>query len=196
MSSTWTTTYNTQFVVCCNTYTNIQHTQYTKTSTVDFRNFIVLFWAETLAHWNPTSCQQKHPQLICSDLRLSNWRFEDWNYGNRPYYCCSWRPSNNNLWLICLTLSLDSRCEAPIYIYVCIHVHISLSLYIYIYVLIMYVCMYVCIYIYIYIFMYTCIYIYIYIYMYIYIYIYMYMCICIYACYTYTMPMCLRLFNM
>ena len=28
---------------------------------------------------------KKHPQLICSDLRLSNWKFEDWNYGNRPY---------------------------------------------------------------------------------------------------------------
>ena len=54
-------------------------------STVDFRNLIVLFWAETLAHWNPTSCQKQHPQLICSDLRLSNWKFEDWNYGNRPY---------------------------------------------------------------------------------------------------------------
>ena len=27
---------------------------------------------------------KKHPQLICSDLRLSNWKFEDWNYGNRP----------------------------------------------------------------------------------------------------------------
>ena len=26
-------------------------------STVDFRNFIVFFGAETLAHWNPTSCQ-------------------------------------------------------------------------------------------------------------------------------------------
>ena len=26
----------------------------------------------------------KHPQLICSDLRLSIWKFEDWNYGNRP----------------------------------------------------------------------------------------------------------------
>ena len=25
------------------------------------------------------------PQLICSDLRLSNWKFEDWNYGNRPW---------------------------------------------------------------------------------------------------------------
>ena len=29
---------------------------------------------------------KKHPQLICSDLRLSNWKFEDWNYGSRPYY--------------------------------------------------------------------------------------------------------------
>ena len=27
---------------------------------------------------------KKHPQLICSDLRLSNWKFEYWNYGNRP----------------------------------------------------------------------------------------------------------------
>ena len=53
---------------------------------VDFRNFIVFFRAETLAHWNPTSCQKKHPQSICSDLRLSNWKFEDWNYGNRPCY--------------------------------------------------------------------------------------------------------------
>ena len=35
--------------------------------------------------WNPTSCQKKHPQLNCSDLRLSNWKIEDWNYGNRPY---------------------------------------------------------------------------------------------------------------
>ena len=29
---------------------------------------------------------KKHPHLICSDLRVSNWEFEDWNYGNRPYY--------------------------------------------------------------------------------------------------------------
>ena len=27
---------------------------------------------------------KKHPQLICSDLRLSDWKFEDWHYGNRP----------------------------------------------------------------------------------------------------------------
>ena len=27
---------------------------------------------------------KRHPQLIRSDLRLSNWKFEDWNYGNRP----------------------------------------------------------------------------------------------------------------
>ena len=28
---------------------------------------------------------KEHPQLICSDWRLSNRNFEDWNYGNRPY---------------------------------------------------------------------------------------------------------------
>ena len=33
-------------------------TRSTHRLTVDFRNFIVLFWAETLAHWNPTSCQK------------------------------------------------------------------------------------------------------------------------------------------
>ena len=32
---------------------------------------------------------KKHPQLSCSDLRLSNWKFEDWNYGNRPYATAS-----------------------------------------------------------------------------------------------------------
>ena len=29
--------------------------------------------------------KKQHPQLICSDLRLSNWKFEDWNYGKRRY---------------------------------------------------------------------------------------------------------------
>ena len=48
-----------------------------------FPKFYRVFGVETLAHWNPTSCRTKHPQLICSDLRLSNWKFEDWNYGNR-----------------------------------------------------------------------------------------------------------------
>ena len=32
--------------------------RYDMHATVDFRNFIVLFWAETLARWNPTSCQK------------------------------------------------------------------------------------------------------------------------------------------
>ena len=33
--------------------------------------------------------KKQHPQSICPDLRLSNWKFEDWHYGNRPYdyYC-------------------------------------------------------------------------------------------------------------
>ena len=38
---------------------------------------------------------KKHPQLICSDSRLSNWKFEDWNYGNRPYDRQSNQPSTN-----------------------------------------------------------------------------------------------------
>ena len=56
----------------------------TTCATVDFRNFIVFFgprpWHIEIRHR-----VKKHPQLICSDLRLSNWVFEDWNYGNRPY---------------------------------------------------------------------------------------------------------------
>ena len=58
-------------------------TQAQPVRTVDFRNFIVFFWAETLAHFKSDIVSKKHPQLICSDLRLSNWKFEDWNYGNR-----------------------------------------------------------------------------------------------------------------
>ena len=35
------------------------------TITVNFRNFIVFFWAETLAHWNPTSRQKDlHNQFV------------------------------------------------------------------------------------------------------------------------------------
>ena len=55
-------------------------------NTVDFLNLTMFFWAETLAHWNPTSWQQKHSLLICSGLRFSNWKFEDWNYGNWTYH--------------------------------------------------------------------------------------------------------------
>ena len=34
---------------------------------------------------------KKHPQLICSDLKPSNWKFEDWKYGNRPYCTLPWQ---------------------------------------------------------------------------------------------------------
>ena len=37
--------------------------------TVDFRNFIVFFWAETLAHWNPISCQKN----------IHNWFVRIWD---------------------------------------------------------------------------------------------------------------------
>ena len=50
--------------------------------TVDFRNFIVFFGRDP-GTLKSDIVSKKHPQLICSDLRLSNWKFEDWNYGNR-----------------------------------------------------------------------------------------------------------------
>ena len=52
-------------------------------TTVDFRNFIV-FLGPRPWHIEIRHRVNKHPQLICSDLRLSNWKLEDWNYGNRP----------------------------------------------------------------------------------------------------------------
>ena len=42
-------------------------------------------WAETLAHWNPTSCQKNTSSI--SLLGLETLKLEDWNYGNRLYYC-------------------------------------------------------------------------------------------------------------
>ena len=36
---------------------------------------------------------KKHPQLICSDLRLSNWKFEGWNHGNRLCLRMLWTDS-------------------------------------------------------------------------------------------------------
>ena len=47
---------------------------------VDFRNFIVFFWSETLAHWNPTSCQQNiHNNLFgFKTLKLKIRRLKLW----------------------------------------------------------------------------------------------------------------------
>ena len=46
--------------------------------TVDFRNFIVFVWAETLAHWNPTSCQKNiHNQFVrIWDSQIENSKIE------------------------------------------------------------------------------------------------------------------------
>ena len=53
-------------------------------TTVDFRNFIVFLLGRDPGTLKSDIVSKRHPQLICSDLRLSNWNFEDWNYGNRP----------------------------------------------------------------------------------------------------------------
>ena len=50
-----------------------------------FPKFHLLFLGPRPWHIEIRHRVKKHPQLICSDLRLSNWKFEDWNYGNRPY---------------------------------------------------------------------------------------------------------------
>ena len=46
--------------------------------TVDFRNFIVFFRAETLAHWNPTSCQTNiHNEFVrIRDSQTENSKIE------------------------------------------------------------------------------------------------------------------------
>ena len=60
------------------------------------------------------SVPKKHPQLICSDLRLSNnWKFEDWNYGSRLYSPLTSSRSSaaadrrQGLCFTCAPLSLD-----------------------------------------------------------------------------------------
>ena len=47
-------------------------------NTVDFRNLILFFWAETLAHWNPTSCQKNiHNQFVrIWDSQIENSKIE------------------------------------------------------------------------------------------------------------------------
>ena len=52
-----------------------------------FPKFHRVFWGRDPGTLKSDIVSKKHPQLICSDLRLSNWKFEDWNYGNRPYHC-------------------------------------------------------------------------------------------------------------
>ena len=77
--------------------------------------------------------KKKHPQSICSDLRLSNWEFEDWNYGNRAYH---------------YIIRLGRRVAESRYIslqstkkHTYIHIYIYMSnIYIYIYIYIMYMC--------------------------------------------------------
>ena len=63
---------------------------------------------------------KKHPQLFCSDLRLSSWKFEGWNYGNRPHLT----PHSSHL-------TSHSSCKVCLYIHV--YIHISIYPYIYIY---------------------------------------------------------------
>ena len=55
------------------------------THTVDFRSFVVFVWTETLAYWNPTSCQTKTSSINLFGFETLKLKFEDWNYGNRPY---------------------------------------------------------------------------------------------------------------
>ena len=59
--------------------------------TVDFRHFIVFFLGRDPGTLKSDIESKKHPKLISSDLRLLNWKFEDWNYGNRPYVFASIR---------------------------------------------------------------------------------------------------------
>ena len=54
---------------------------------VDFRNFIVFLWAETLAHWNPTSCQKNiHNQFVrIRDSQIENSKIEIMETDGKSY---------------------------------------------------------------------------------------------------------------
>ena len=53
---------------------------------------------------------KKHPQSICSDLRLSNWKFEDWNNGNRPHCLCS---CTSRMWL--WPMAVVTKCDMGVW---------------------------------------------------------------------------------
>ena len=59
----------------------------------------------------------KHPQLVCSDLRLSNWKFEDWNYGNRPHRKAT---------IATISIAINNRLliAIDVYIYIYVYTHI------------------------------------------------------------------------
>ena len=56
-----------------------------KPRTDDFRNIIVFLLTRNLGTLKSDIVSRKHQQCICTDLKFSNWKFEDWNYGNRPW---------------------------------------------------------------------------------------------------------------
>ena len=124
---------------------------------------------------------KKHPQLICSDLRLSNWKFEDWNYGNRPY-------TKPNQLLLTTPIPWDplgslqsviTRVSICISTNSCIAISAPRAWFLRLFSVCFALCMYV--YIYIYIYIHTHMYVYIYIHIYIYIYNYTYIYIYIYT---------------
>ena len=83
----------------------------------------------------------KHPRLICSDLRLLNWNFEDWNDGNRPYDIMLWYDIDMlcHAWLRCISLLEWHYCIIVLLIIImviimCIYVYIYIYIYMYIYI--------------------------------------------------------------
>ena len=89
---------------------------------VDFRNFIVFLLGRGLGTLKSDTVPNKHPQLVCVDLRFSNWKAEDWNYGNRPYVCAqtgAFKHLGSTLLMVAvrsarrLVLSVDGRHSSP-----------------------------------------------------------------------------------
>ena len=74
---------------------------------------------------------KKHPQLNCSDLRLSDWKFEDWNCGNRPYTVCylslffSERNSRNEIRTNRSPLTLHTPGLRWLVIYIYIYIYVN-----------------------------------------------------------------------
>ena len=80
-------------------------------ATVDFRNFIAFFGAETLAHWNPTSCQKKTSTInlfAFETLKLKIRRLKLWKATIGTTYWCK-RPTNDNIASRRTKVFLDSK---------------------------------------------------------------------------------------
>ena len=119
---------------------------------VDFRNFIVLFWAETLAHWNPISCQTKNTSTInlfgFETLKLKIRRLKLWKPTVVVLVFARGRQERRHLWSCgdadanmsnVVYLNSIYTWDLPIHIITYIYIYIYIYMYAYTYIIQIYI---------------------------------------------------------